>query len=295
MTITATARAAALMLLLATAAVRAETPTDRLDQAPSRYTRMDSLRIHYKALGQGPTALVLVHGWSCDHTFWREQAAYFADQIRVVVPDLPGHGRSDRPRVQYSINLFARAVEAVLRDAQVASAVLVGHSMGTPVVRQYARLYPNKTKALVAVDGSLRRPVADPRLIEQFAARFEGPQFREAVGQFVDSLFRPDAPAGLRDQVKARMQGASPHVAGSAMRNMLAAASWQDEKVGVPLQAIMAQSPAWSADYEAFVRRLAPTVDYQVMTGAGHFLMLERPKEFNALLARFLRQQGLLP
>src|SRR5262249_39542402 len=112
----------------------------------------------------------------------RAQGPAFAGKVRLVLIDLPGHGRSDRPEVNYTMDLFARAVDAVLRDAGVEKAVLAGHSMGTPVVRQFYRMYPKKTLGLVAVDGALRSFLTNPAQVDQFVAGFEGPDFKEAVG-----------------------------------------------------------------------------------------------------------------
>ena len=81
--------------------------------------------------------------------FWRMQVPAFETKSRVIAIDLPGHGRSDKPQIDYTMDLFARAIDAVLRDAKVDRAVLVGHSMGVPVVRQFYRKYPEKTRALV--------------------------------------------------------------------------------------------------------------------------------------------------
>ena len=71
-------------------------------------------------------------------------------------------------------------------------------------------------------------------------------------------------------------------------------ANWNDDKIEAPLQVILAKSPFWNAEYEQFVRQLAPQVDYRVMEGVGHFLMMEKPKEFNELMAGFLKKEGLL-
>src|SRR5437763_1691461 len=135
-------------LALALTAARGDAPADVLDQAPSKFAKVGDLRVHYKSLGEGKTAVVLVHGWCCDHTVWREQAALLNGKVRVLAMDLPGYGQSDKPKTDYTMDLFARGVEAVMRDAGVEQAVLAGHSMGTPVVRQFYRLYPAKTKAL---------------------------------------------------------------------------------------------------------------------------------------------------
>ncbi len=67
------------------------------------------------------------------------------------------------------MDLFAAAIDAVMKDAKVERAVLVGHSMGTPVVRQFYRKYPKKTLAIVIVDGGLR-PFGDKAMREQFMA-----------------------------------------------------------------------------------------------------------------------------
>jgi pimeloyl-ACP methyl ester carboxylesterase len=81
--------------------------------------------------------------------FWRYQVPAFEGKIRMIVVDLPGHGESDKPKVDYTPDLFAKSVDAVLTEAGVKKVVLAGHSMGTPVVRQYARLYPKKTAGLI--------------------------------------------------------------------------------------------------------------------------------------------------
>jgi pimeloyl-ACP methyl ester carboxylesterase len=57
---------------------------------------------------------------------------------------------------------------------------------------------------------------------------------------------------------------------------------------------VLAKSPFWTADHEAFVRSLAPGVDYQVFDGVGHFLMIEDPERFDAALLSFLTTNGLL-
>src|SRR5437868_13012979 len=94
-----------------------------LSDAPSRFATLDGSRVHYKVLGAGSPALVFVHGWTCDMTVWRLQAPVLAQDHHVVFVDLPGHGRSDAPDVAYTMSLFARAVEAAMREAGVSRAV----------------------------------------------------------------------------------------------------------------------------------------------------------------------------
>src|SRR5262249_12191614 len=192
-----------------------------LDKAPSKFAKLDDIRVHYKSLGTGDTALVFIHGWTCDLTFWSEQVPAFDGRFPILLVDLPGHGKSDKPKTDYTADLFARAVDAVLRDAGVKSAVLVGHSMGTPVARQFYRLYPGKTRALVAVDGALRTFTTKKEEIDKFLGRYEGPDYKEQIGKAVDAMFHKDAPTELRKRVKDIMQAAPQHVAFGAMKGML--------------------------------------------------------------------------
>ena len=115
---------------------------------------VDGIPLHWTSAGAGPQTLMLVHGWTCDDSSWSSQVSALAEKYRVLTLDLPGHGRSGKIDAStFSMDLFARAVEAVRAEAGAQRLVLVGHSMGTPVVRQYARLYPQRVTALVIVDG----------------------------------------------------------------------------------------------------------------------------------------------
>src|SRR3982750_3322962 len=105
----------------------------------------DGAKVHYESYGKGTDAVVFIHGWTCDLTFWRGQAPVY-EKRRSLLIDLPGHGQSAKPEVAYTQERFARAVEAVMSDAGVTSAVLVGHSMGGPVALTFLRLYPAKTR-----------------------------------------------------------------------------------------------------------------------------------------------------
>jgi pimeloyl-ACP methyl ester carboxylesterase len=78
------------------------------------------------------------------------------------------------------------------------------------------------------------------------------------------------------------------------MRGMLDEQLWTDDPVKVPALALMAQSRWWTDDYKAFVQKLVPGLEYRESAGVGHFLFLEKPAEFNAALAEFLRKQGVV-
>jgi alpha-beta hydrolase superfamily lysophospholipase len=125
-----------------------------------RFAKLDAMRVHYQNYGEGRDAIVFIHGWSCNLDFWKANIPAFTEQSRVIAIDLPGHGESDKPQITYLMDLFALAIDAVITDAKVEQVTLVGHSMGVPVIRQFYRKHPDKTRALVIADGSLRMPKA---------------------------------------------------------------------------------------------------------------------------------------
>lgn len=258
-----------------------------------RFAKLDGMRVRYLDAGKGEEALVFVHGWTCSAEFWRMQAPAFASKTRVIALDLPGHGGSDKPEgVSYSMELFARSVEAVMRDAGVKRAVLVGHSMGVPVVRQFYRRYPEKTLALVLVDGALR-PFAPRAAMEQFMAPMRA-NYKEASARMVDGMLQPVKSDALRQEIRAAMLATPAHVAVSAMEGMMDESIWGEDQIKVPVLAVHAKSPFWAADYEQFARRLAPDIDYRVWDGVSHFLMMDKPEEFNRALSEFLAARRLL-
>lgn len=252
------------------------------------------IEVRYESAGAGSDAVVFVHGWTCDRTVWRAQLDALKGRARTLAIDLPGHGASDKREIPYTMDVFAGAIAAAMRDARVERAVLVGHSMGTPVIRRFYRRYPQKTRALVAVDGALRPFLTDPKQIEAFVARYEGPGGAELRRQFAKSLLTPSIPEDARARLEASMGACPQHVAASAMRGMMDPAIWGDDRIDVPLQVILAKSPLWPPDYEAYVRSIAADVDWRAMDGVGHFLMLEKPDDVSRMLEEFLGKQGVL-
>ncbi|HKS09437.1 MAG TPA: alpha/beta hydrolase [Pyrinomonadaceae bacterium] len=260
--------------------------------AQEKYAKLDTTKIHYVSEGKGKDAIVLVHGWTCNLTNWRDQIPELSKRARVIALDLPGHGLSDKPEIKYDMDLFAAAIDAVMKDAGVERAVLVGHSMGTPVVRQFYRKYPQKTLALVIVDGGLR-PFGTKEQREQFMAPLRGPKYKEVGVQMFAGMATTLSDAD-KERVKSSYLATPQHVIVSAMDAMADESLYATDKINVPVLAILAKSPFWQADTEQFLRSLAPDLEYQMWDGVSHFLFMDKPKEFNAAVIAFLDKKKLL-
>jgi len=284
----------ALALCLPTPAATTDPGDATLAQAKSRFAKLGTNRVHYVELGRGTPTLVFVHCWAGKLAFWRFQSAALQGRSHLIFLDLPGHGQSDAPQTPCTMAGYARAVEAVLRDARVSRAVLVGHSMGVNVISRFYRDFPAQTQALVAVDGSWRGFDLSREQFERWLGPFRGPEYRQTVAKFIDDMFPVAATEALREQAKAAMLRTPQRVMVSSLEGIFDRAAWECKRIDVPVLVLNASNPIWTADYEAYVRKLAPQLDYRTIPGTGHFLMQEKPEAVNTALLEFLRQYRLV-
>jgi pimeloyl-ACP methyl ester carboxylesterase len=258
---------------------------------PLSAATVDGLKIHSSTAGNAKRTVVLVHGWTCDETSWAAQVPELTRKnYRVVTLDLPGHGQSGSPADgKFSMDLFARAVEAVREEVQADRIVLVGHSMGAPVIRQYARLYPQHVAALVAVDGPL--VISGPPPQRGGAPPFPqvtGPDGLKTRETMIRSMFTPETPPALQQQILAMMLKAPEATAAGAMAAILDPSLRRDDVTPVPALTIYAGT-AKLPDAEA-VKKSLPKYEATQIVGTGHFVMMEKPREFNRVLEEFLQK-----
>ena len=145
--------------------------------------------------------------------------------------------------------------------------------------------------ALVAGCGSGMQ--GDKAMMEKFVATLKAPNYEENVGRMIDGMVRPIQEAPLRERIKAAILRTPQFVAASEMEGTLDPELWHPDKITVPVLMILAKQPGWTPEYERFVRELVPDLDYQMWEGVSHFIMMEKPNEFNAALTAFLEKHGL--
>jgi pimeloyl-ACP methyl ester carboxylesterase len=193
------------------------------------------------------------------------------------------------------MDFFAEAVLAVLRDARVEEAVLIGHSMGAAALCRVHHQAPEKFAALVSVDGLLCRPPGTPAEARALVGPFGSPQYLDHARGFINAFFPFPGTEALRDRVMSEMLATPQHVMLGAMLGMFGPdqPDWILRKVSAPVLVINAPSPWWNHGYENYIRSLSSQSDYMMMEGVGHFPMLEKPAEFNTVLVSMLRKHDL--
>lgn len=247
----------------------------------------DGVKLRYLDTGRGDPPLLFIHGWCCNHTFWREQIPAFSGRHRVVAVDLRGHGESDKPEQDYTIEGFADDVAWLLGETGLLRPIIVGHSMGGTTAFRLALDRPDIASAVVLVD-SAPIPLAEPLAaqIPALKAAFESPAYKDVAAGFIGTMFPPKSDPALKEETVRAMLSTPQHVMASAfagIRNALP--SFPAGDLPVPTLLVSASEVAWSLDD---LKTRYPDLQVARVVGAGHFLQMEVPDQFNAMLRRFV-------
>jgi pimeloyl-ACP methyl ester carboxylesterase len=260
-------------------------------------THADGIRIHFEVHGQGEPVL-LVHGYPLSGRLWDAVVEQLADDYRLIVPDLRGHGASEAsPKAD--MGRYAEDLVAVLEAAdETRPVVLVGMSMGGYVCFELCRRYPKRVRALALVDSR-----AEPDTPEAAEGRRRTAErvMNEGSGVVADEmagkLFAPGAPADLRTRWRDIMASTPPEGVAAALRAMADRPDSQPllAELGVPVLVVVGAEDAITPPDGA--RRMAQSIGapLELVPGAGHMTPVEKPVVVAQALRRFLESLTLEP
>ncbi len=252
--------------------------------------RRDGTALCYELAKGGRIPLVLVHGWCCDHTYFAPQFEYFASRGHsVVAVDLRGHGQSDKPHQQYTMQAFADDMAWMCEQLNLVKPVIVGHSMGGVVAFDIATRYPALPSALVLLDAAVVLPVAARTAIPRFLEALRGPEYRRALREYVaHSLFLATDDPDRKQRILDGMSSAPQHVLVAAFEGLRDYDPTERTGVlSVPGLYVAANEEVPRSDM-ARLYEIAPQILDGKTVGSGHFCQLEVPEQVNAMIERFL-------
>lgn len=267
-------------------------------------TETESARVFYECSGSGP-AVMLLHGWGCNHTFWNPIAQVLSRSYTVYNFDLPGFGQSDEPMTAWGVNEYVEMLEAFVAEhcseadgcpesdasagRPLPAVSLVGHSFGGRMSILYASRNPVTRIALVDAAG------IRPKRTLGYYRRVYTYKFKRWL---VLNIFRrPD----LFEQWRAHQGSADYKAASVQMKPIFSKVVNQDLKEFLPA----IQAPVllfWGekdtatplSDAKVMVKMIPSKTRLVVIPGAGHFAaFIEGKKQFADEIRAFFGMEGL--
>lgn len=254
--------------------------------ATGRIASFDGVEIECEVHGTGSPALVFVHGWTCNRRHWDRQIDAFSGRHQVVLVDLGGHGASGTGRTAWTMQAFGRDVLAVVEHLDLEAVILVGHSMGGPVIVEAATLMPDRVVGLVGVD-TLRSFVNNATPDEIEAGMPAPDAFQDELRTWLSGVFPEGSDPDLRQRIWDDMSAVPLDFAIDVLRELRSHRNQGEMLLELNKPAISISRGDASTSNEAAQRH---GVEVVAQPGVGHWGMLEDPEGFNALLDKAIRQ-----
>ncbi len=255
----------------------------------------NGVKVHYESLGAGDPAIVFLHPWSTNHFIWANQVPVFAQHHRCIVVDHRGHGQSDKPEAGYAIGEMAADVIAILDDAGVKRAVLVGNSIGGMVAMQTSLDAPDRVIAnLILSSGTNIGADTPPEVAEAMQK-----DWRAVFSGLLDSAVAAKSKAE-RPEIQAFMEGCfrtesnfTEGVFWASMADPNGVFNWNIsdrlKDIKQPTLVIAGEEDgATPPELNKFLAENIPNAELKMYKDVGHFCQLEKPTSFNADLKAFL-------
>ena len=256
--------------------------------------RIRGINTGYEDVGEGDP-LVLVHGHPFNRSMWRDQIAEFGRRHRVVAPDLRGYGESEAVEDKTTLEEFALDIAALLDELGLDDVALCGLSMGGQIALEFYRLFPRRARALMLAD-TFAQLDDDARR----QARYDTANrlVREGMGLYAEEVLpKMIAPRTISEQpeVAARvlemMRTTPPRGAAAALRGRAERRDYTPllPRIAVPTLVIVGSDDEFTPVGDAeFMRDRIPGSRMAVIEGAGHMPNMEKPVEFNRVVAEFV-------
>jgi pimeloyl-ACP methyl ester carboxylesterase len=267
-------------------------------------------RVSFQAAGSGDQVVVLLHGITSTAEAWREVMPRLAERYTVIAPDLIGHGRSAKPRGDYSLGAYAAGVRDLIAVLGYERGTVVGHSFGGGIAMQFAYLFPEYVErmALIASGGLGREvhpllraatlPGSDwvlPLIAREWPVR-AGEAVRSAAAK-IGIEAGPDLAEFARGYASLVEEGASD----AFIHTMRSVIDQSGQRVSALDRLYLADQlptlivwgdadPVIPVEHGRNAHRVVPNSRYVELEGSGHWPMLDAPNKIVDELTGFIDQ-----
>ncbi|MCR8719976.1 alpha/beta hydrolase [Pseudomonas syringae] len=256
----------------------------------------DDCSLHYEEYGQGEPVLLL-HGLGSSCQDWEYQIPVLASHYRVIVMDMRGHGRSDKPHERYSIKAMSNDVEALIEHLRLGPVHVVGLSMGGMIGFQLAVDQPHLLKSLCIVNSAPQVKVRSPGDLWQWIRRWTLSRLvsMATLGKALGKLLFPKPEQAELRRKMAERWGRNDKRAYLASFDTIV--GWGVEnrlgRITCPTLIVAAEHDYTPVSLkEAYVKSL-PNARLVVINDSRHATPLDQPEQFNRTLLEFIAGTGV--
>jgi pimeloyl-ACP methyl ester carboxylesterase len=267
-----------------------------LEQQALGIASVNGILVGFDDVGDSSNVLVLVHGHPFDRSMWRPQLAAFGQSDwRLIIPDLRGYGESSVVPGKTTLDVFAGDIAALLDQLRIREVVIGGLSMGGQIVMEFCRLYPERVRGLLLAATSPQAETSEGELSRlAMADRLQREGMAGYATEALPAMVAPRTLAALpavAAHVSSMMRAAHPAGAAAALRGRAERPGYDDTlaAMNVPALVIVGDEDSFTTRGDAErMRDLLKRSELIWLEGAGHMPNLEREREFNVALGRFL-------
>jgi pimeloyl-ACP methyl ester carboxylesterase len=277
---------------------------------PSLHFRtIHGYRRAYRVAGSGP-AILLIHGIGDNSTTWSTVQTKLAQRFTVIAPDLLGHGKSDKPRADYSVAAYANGMRDLLSVLDIDRVTVVGHSLGGGVAMQFAYQFPQLVDRLILVgaggvtkDVNLALRMASLPMASEALAFLRLPLVLptlQVAGRAAGALFGSTGLGrDLPDVLRILADLPEPTASSAFTRTLRAVVDWRGQVVtmldrcyltqSVPVQLIWGTGDSVIPVSHARMAHAAmPGSRLEIFEDSGHFPFHDDPDRFVEVVERFI-------
>jgi pimeloyl-ACP methyl ester carboxylesterase len=273
------------------------------------YRTIHGYRRAFRVAGTGP-AILLIHGIGDNSTTWQTVQSKLAQRFTVIAPDLLGHGKSDKPRADYSVAAYANGMRDLLSVLDIEHVTVIGHSLGGGVAMQFAYQFPQLVERLILVgaggvtkDVNIALRIASVPMGSEALALLRLPLVLPALqvlGRVGGALFGSTGVGrDLPDVVRILNDLPEPTASSAFARTLRAVVDWRGQVVtmldrcylteSVPVQLIWgSRDSVIPVEHARMAHSAMPGSQLEVFDGSGHFPFHDDPDRFVELVEKFI-------
>ncbi len=249
--------------------------------------KVNDVELYYEVYGEGEP-IIFSHGWMDDCSVWKSQIEFFAKKYKVIVYDHRGHGKSDKPEKDYSIQTLSNDLYSLIQKLNLEKVTIIGLSMGGMTAMVFALDHPEKVSRLVLVGTTAKMSFSMRVQIWIMMHIFPYKSFARGV---IDAKYNKPSEQVIKEAMDRALR-TPKHAAYECSLEFTKNYDIRDRvsKIKVPTLIIVGDKDNITpVDMSQYLNREIEGSKLQIMPNSKHMPMIDKVKELNEITDKFIK------